>query len=321
VNTQTNIREQVTNKIVAALRAGTPPWRQPWSGTANAGLPTNVASNKSYSGVNTLILSMVSAEREYRSKFWGTFNQWKALGLRVMSRPANVIPGGWGTRVVFCKAVSKTPVRVHADRVEGDEDADPGRTFLVLREYTVFNAEQVEGDGIEAYQATASPTAAFIGYGPAERVLAVTGADIRYGGAKAVYVADGDYIRLPEPEAFTAPHEFYGTAFHELVHWSGHPSRLDRLARNDRFGSTSYAREELVAEIGGCLLSAEIGVPQSDDLTNQAAYLNSWLSILGHDPTAIFTAAAQASAAVDFLLHHDRQPGECNSAGVVGAAA
>jgi antirestriction protein ArdC len=158
-------------------------------------------------------------------------------------------------------------------------------------------------------------------HNPGERVLAVTGADIRYGGAKAVYVPDGDYILLPEPEAFTAPHEFYGTAFHELVHWSGHPSRLDRLTRNDRFGSTSYAREELVAEIGGCLLSAEVGVPQGDDLANQAAYLHSWLSILGHDPTAIFTAAAQASAAVDFLLHHGRQPGGCNSAVVVGAAA
>jgi len=151
-------------------------------------------------------------------------------------------------------------------------------------------------------------------------VLAASGADIRYGGGKAEYDPDRDLIRLPDREAFTAPHEFYATAFHELAHWTGHPSRLDRLSRNARFGSTAYAREELVAEIGGCFLSAEIGIPQSDDLTNHAAYLASWLRILGADPSAIFAAAAQASAAANFLFCHGPQPNGPTAA-LVGTAA
>ena len=118
----------------------------------------------------------------------------------------------------------------------------------------------------------------------------------------------GDYIRLPEPEAFAAPHEFYATAFHELVHFTGHATRLDRLSKNARFGSTAYAREELVAEVGGCFLSAEAGVPQGD-LANHAAYLHSWLAILGADPTAIFAAAGQASAAADYILSFSRRGG------------
>ena len=220
--------------------------------------------------------------------------------------------GERATPVVFYRHVEKQT----AFAVEGVEAVE---TFPLLKTYSVFNAAQVEG--LEEFQARPRAATPFVDFAPAEAVLAASGADIRYGGGKAEYAPDGDFIRLPEPEAFAAPHDFYATAFHELVHFTGHASRLDRLSRNARFGSTAYAREELVAEVGGCFLSAGVGVPQSDDLSNHAAYLHSWLTILGRDPTAIFTAAGQASAAVDFLLARDRQPAgsRASDAGAVAA--
>ena len=289
MSTQTDIRRQVTARIVDALEAGTPPWRRPWrSDVTNAGAAANAASGLHYRGVNTLLLGLAG----YESRWWVTYAQVQALGGRVQK-------GERATRIVYWREVEKV-VATSADGVEAVE------TFPLLKTYAVFNAAQVEG--LEEFQARPGAATPFVDFAPAEAVLAATCADIRYGGRKAEYVPSGDYICLPEPEAFAAPHDFYATAFHELAHWTGHPSRLDRLTKNARFGSTAYAREELVAEVGGCFLSAEVGVPQSEDLSNHAAYLHSWLTILGADPSAVFAAAAQASAAVDFLLDRDRQP-------------
>ena len=289
MSTANDIRREVTARIVAALEAGTPPWRRPWrDDLTNAGAAANASSGLRYRGVNALLLGLAG----YESRWWATYVQVQALGGRVRR-------GEHGTRIVFYRQVEKET----AFTVDGDEVVE---TFPILKTYSVFNAGQV--DGLEEFQARPRDATPSADFAPAEAVLAASGADIRYGGGRAVYVSSGDYIRLPEPGAFDAPHEFYATAFHELVHFTGHASRLDRLSDNARFGSTAYAREELVAEIGGCFLSAEVGVPQSGDLANHAAYLNSWLSILGADPTAVFAAAGQASAAVDFLLPCGSRP-------------
>lgn len=288
--TATDIRRQVTDRIVDALRAGTPPWRRPWRpDRTNTGVAANALSGHTYRGVNALLLSVSG----YECRWWATFAQVQALGGRVRK-------GERSTRIVFYRRVERAVGATAA----GDEVID---TFPLLRTYSVFNVEQTDGLGQLLPRACETPRA-FTTFTPAEAVLAASGADIRYGGGKAEYDPDRDSIRLPEREAFAAPHEFYATAFHELAHWTGHASRLDRLTRNARFGSTAYAREELVAEMGGCFLAAELGVPHGDDLTNHAAYLASWLRVLGADPTAIFTAAAQASAAAGYLFSHAPQP-------------
>jgi antirestriction protein ArdC len=303
MSTQTDIRREVTDKIVDALRAGTPPWRRPWrSGVTNIGFAANGATGHTYRGVNALLLSLAG----YECRWWATFKQIQALGGRVRK-------GEHATRIVFYRRVERAVGVASAD---GDEVLD---TFPLLRTYSVFNVEQTEGLG-HLLPRACEPRRAFDAFAPAEAVLAASGADIRYGGGKAEYDPDRDFIRLPEREAFAAPHDFYGTAFHELAHWTGHSSRLDRLSKNARFGSDAYAREELVAEIAGCFLAAELGVPQSDDLTNHAAYLHSWLSILGADPSAIFTAAAQASAAANFLFCHNPQSHGPAAAPVAAAA-
>src|SRR3954471_22112780 len=135
---QTQIRQQITDQFIEALKAGgIPPWRKGWA-SHGGGLPTNLVSKRRYAGVNVLLLQMAAARHGFTSKFWATFNQWKALGGAVIRRPDGVPPGRWGTTIVFFRPVTKTQI-----------DPDTGREvevgFPILRTYTVFNLDQVEG--------------------------------------------------------------------------------------------------------------------------------------------------------------------------------
>lgn len=289
-----NIRQRITDQIITALRAGTRPWVRPWAGLANTGHPANVVSGRRYSGVNVLALLLASQERGYQSKHWGTYRQWHSLGFQVQQRPNDVPPGEWGVRAVLFKPLTRTK-----KNSEGEEQEEK---FMVLRQFVLFNAEQVSGPGIEQYHARPRCEGAFVDCEQAERVIFSTGADIRHRGSKAVYHPIEDYIELPPRSAFHQAHEYYGTAAHELCHWTGHESRLARLNKLARFGDEAYAMEELVAEMGAAFLKAEIGIPDADDLSNVSAYLDHWLKVLESDDTAIFTASAAASRAVDFIL-------------------
>jgi antirestriction protein ArdC len=166
----------------------------------------------------------------------------------------------------------------------------------------VFNAEQVTGPGIEKYHARPKTPSTFIDCERAEQVIAATGAVIHHGGDRACYRPVDDCIQMPPKTAFPKAHEYYSVAAHELTHWTGHKSRLNRLDTLARFGDESYAVEELVAELGAAFLSAELGIRQSDDLSNVTAYLAHWLKVLESDVTAIFTASSAASKAVDLIL-------------------
>jgi antirestriction protein ArdC len=164
-----------------------------------------------------------------------------------------------------------------------------------------FNLDQVEGECLDHLRVTDAVVGhEFVDYEPADRAIAATGADIRYSGDQAFYRRpnsnDGDFIQLPHQGAFSAPKEFYATALHELMHWS--ECRLD--------WEGNYAEGELRAEIGACYAMAELGVPQSDDLTNHQAYLESWLAALQRDPRFIFAASTAASKAADFVLSFSR---------------
>jgi antirestriction protein ArdC len=311
---QSEIRQQITNRIVEALKAGTAPWRKPWSDLANTGHPANVVSKRSYSGVNPLLLELVAQERSYSSRWWATFRQWHELGLRVKARPSHVRPGEWGTRVVFCKPVTKPVARTDADESDDGQPNQRQSRFFLLRTYTVFNAEQIEGDGSEKYLARPCNTSTFVDFAPAEAVIAATGADVRHGGNRAFFRPSDDYIQMPPKDAFESQVAYYGTLTHEACHWTGHETRLNRLKRNARFADAAYSFEELIAEIGGCFLCSEVRVPQSDDLSNQHAYLGHWLGILQQDPSAIFSAASQASTAVDFILSFSRKEEDTNGA-------
>jgi antirestriction protein ArdC len=260
-------------------------------------------SRKAYRGVNVLLLGLTG----YESRWWATFAQVQALGGRVKK-------GERATRIVYWRQVEKV-----AASKDGHQLVE---TFPLLRTYCIFNVEQCEGEGIERLLARPCNATPFMDFEPAERVIAATQAHIEYGGAKALYDLDADCIRLPVRDAFESQHEFYATAFHELIHFTGHDSRLNRLVKNARFGSHAYAFEELVAEIGGAFLCNEINVPHSTKLDNQAAYIANWIAVLQQDATAIFTAASQASQATDFIFSFSRMDqgaGEESEAAVAGA--
>ena len=177
---QTDIRQAITNQIIEALESGTvPPWRRPWRIGNNAGSHANVVSKNTYRGLNPILLDLASETHGFSSRWGGTFNQWRQLGGRVMPRPQGIEPGKWGTQIVFWSPVSKK-----VENQNGDLEDD---RFYVLRLYTVFNVDQVEGlDHLRAGQADTSEPVV-IDYHPADQAIVATGATIRFGGNKAFY--------------------------------------------------------------------------------------------------------------------------------------
>ena len=284
---QNEIRERITNTIVEALKSGKlPPWRMPWAADPNAGFPTNIVSKKRYRGITPLLLAIAAMRHGLKSKWWATFNQWRDLGGKVMKRPDNVPPGEWGTGIIFFKPLKITE--------EGDEE----KTIFFLRTYTVFNVDQVEGLDYLRVGHTITNANPIDTYEEADRVIAATGADIRYGGNRAFYHRAQDYIQVPLREQFTAG-EYYETVLHELVHWS--EPRLNWNRKEE-----GYAMGELVAEMGSCFLASELGIPNADQLPNHASYMQSWLKAMQNDHRFIFQASSQASKAADYILDFSR---------------
>ena len=194
---QSEIREQVTTKIIAALEQDLLPWRQMWSG-ANFGSHRNALTGKPYRGVNILLLGLHAAEHGFQSNAWATFNQWKQMGCCVNRRPDAVPPGQWGaTLAVYIPITKKTE--------DPEEDEDEEETFWILKKFTVFNANQVSGAAAEQFQAVEQPDTdrhSEPDYEPAEKLIPATGADIRHGGNRAFYSLAGDFICLPPKSVF-----------------------------------------------------------------------------------------------------------------------
>lgn len=281
------IRQQITEQIIEAMEKNLLPWRRPWSVSKNSGRAANVVSKRAYSGINPLILELHRMEHRFSSRWYGTFEQWRTLGLMVKKRPVQVEPGHWGARIVFYKPVTKTTVSKETGEPEEDR-------FWLLRTYTVFNADQVEGAG--RWQTTAEkvlPSAP--DFVPAEQLIAATDADIRHQGDRAFYDRKSDFIQVPSKGRFTPQGAYYETLLHELSHWSE-----PRLGWD--YEQAGYAMNELVAEISASFLATELGVPQGSSLENHAAYLRHWLESMRGDASFIFKASSQASKVADFLL-------------------
>ena len=276
-----DIYSEVSDRIVAELEAGAAPWIKPWAATPGANTPCNAVTNRPYSGCNVILLWM--AQRAgYRTPRYLTFKQALELG-------GHVRKGEHGTKVYFVKQLEI--------RDDGD-DSSPTRLVPMMREYTVFNVSQCEGlpESVIAGKPmrVRNPDARD---DLADQFLRSTGADIREGHGEAFYVPSRDFISMPAFEAFKGADQFYNVAFHELAHWSGHKSRLDRDLKN-RFGSRDYAAEELIAELGAAFLCAEFGF---DGDVRSAGYIASWIELLRADKRAFFTACSQASKAADYL--------------------
>ncbi len=310
MSSQSQIRDEVTARIIAALEQNLLPWRRPWRTISDGSQPgrhSNFASRKAYQGVNPILLELHALRLGLLSRWWGTFNQWHQIGCTIKRRPNEVEQGHWGCRAIFWKSLTKTVVDD-----EGNEDDEK---LFCLRTFTVFSADQVEGDAAAAYQVKADdgkPTDVQPDFQPAEELIAATQADIRFGGDRAFYRrplpagshpnhSEGDFICVPPKATFDPPDAFYETVVHELAHWS----EVRTGWNHDKEG---YALGELAAEIASCYVAAELGIPQGEGLGNHAAYLKNWLEALKGDRNYIFKAAKQASKATDLLLSFVRKP-------------
>ncbi len=291
---RTDIYTRVTESIIASLEEVRRPWHQPWNDSAAAtltGLPLR-HNGTPYRGINVVLLWGSAITKGYRSPTWLTFKQAQALG-------AYVRKGETGSFIVYADRVTKTETNEQGEDVE--------RSIPFLKSYTVFNAEQIEG--LPASFVTA-PTIAPTTSPPetiaaAEQFFAATGARFEHGGKRACYIPSADVIRLPHAEAFHDAESYAATKAHELIHWTGNNARLAREF-GKRFGDDAYAFEELVAELGAAFLCATLCVTPEIQ-PDHADYLSHWLRVLKADKRAIFTAAAQAQRAADYL--YGLQPG------------
>ena len=194
---------------------------------------------------------------------------------------------------------------VYADRFTKTETDDHGqeqeRAIPFMKGYTVFNVEQVEGLPAHYYAQPENPLPLAERIEAADRFAAATGATIKHGGNRAFYAPAADFVQMPPFEAFRDAESYAATLTHELTHWTGHESRLAReFEKGHRYGSHGYAFEELVAELGAAFLCADLGITP-EPRPDHAAYLAHWLSVLQQDKRAIFSAAAHAQRAADYL--------------------
>lgn len=286
--------DEITATIIEQMEEGIFPWVRPWSkAEASPGLPRNAVSGRAYSGINVLILWGAVIEGGYPSQDWLTFRQAQTAGgcVRKGERGLTVF---YADRFVPREASDGRTGEPAVKQREGTEEV---QAIPFLKRFTVFNAAQCDGlpEGLVGEPA---PLPERELNHAAEALIAATGADVRIGGAEAFYSPAGDFLMVPPQPAFHHQIDYYRTALHELGHWTGHPSRLDR-DQTGRFGSAPYAREELVAELASAFLCAALGIEPS---VRHADYLGSWLAVLRADNRAIFRAASQASKAAEFLL-------------------
>ena len=276
------VYEIISERIMNAIQtSNTLPWRKPWAGGAT--MPQNISGRK-YNGANFFLLSMLG----YSNPVFLTFNQIKQAGGRIREgEEKNHFP------VIYWKMLKKT------------DDKGKETCFPMLRYFLVWNIEQTTVELPESMKV--KPQIEFNPIEAAEAIIEgmpnrpmMSSVD---GGSRACYFPDRDVVSLPAANQFNANESYYATLFHELVHSTGHASRLNRaeITKPSYFGSHDYSKEELVAELGAAFLCAEAGIDNT--LDNSAAYIRGWLAALRNDPKLFVEAAAKATKAANYILN------------------
>jgi len=275
----------INSRITELLEQGTIPWRKTWNVETNS--PRNFISKKEYRGINVWLL----ANSPFCSPYWLTFKQ-------VQDRGGHIIKGSKSYPVIFWKWIE----RKDADDAD-TEETKTGKVPL-LRYYNVFNLDQVTGIPSPPVQETT--TNAFTPIEKAQQIITNMPhrPEIKHGGNEAAYMPRWDRVRVPVPEAFETSEDYFQTCYHELIHSTGHASRVGRkgIIEINSFGSHEYSKEELVAEMGASFLCGIAGIEQKT-LENSAAYIAGWLKALKNDKTLLVHAAAQAQKASDYILN------------------
>ena len=311
-------RQEVTDGVIKLLESGTTAWTRQWKLHERSNLPHNGVTGRFYRGCNVMWLSFIAMGKGYNSNEWGTYNQWateharilRKQGVKVEQRTAGKRKYWWnvdeGCAIGAAKkgesahpAILFKPLKITEKDSNGKETL---KVIPLMRAFPIFNRNQtVLPDRAE--KATDDEPRDITNWEEDTMALVEThGVDFREGGDRAYFNYNKDFVQVPALEAFKSPEGRVATILHEVTHWTGHPSRLDRDI-DGGFGSVGYAREELVAEMGSAMLSAYMGIPQID-LENHASYIQSWANRLkekdGH--TYLFRASSAAQKAVDYLM-------------------
>lgn len=276
-----NVYQMVTDRIIAELEKGRIPWKRCWSGSRSGAY--NRITKKPYSLMNQMLLGQSGA--------WATYKQWQELG-------GHIRKGEKASFVTFWKLQP-----YEETNADGETEI---KQIPLLRYYNVFHISQVEGvkplEDVKLNDIEPIAEAERIKEAYKERehiqIKEVVTNDAFYSPA-------GDYIQVPCKEQYTVANEFYSTLFHEMVHSTGHKSRLNRLTTgaDARFGSQVYSKEELCAELGSAMILNQIGIETSETFTNSAAYIQNWLQVLKNDNKFIVSASGKAQKAVEYILN------------------
>lgn len=277
-----SIYEMVTDRIIEQLEQGCIPWQRPWTGVQSDAY--NIVSNRPYSLLNQMLLKHTGS--------YGTFKQWQELG-------GHIRKGEHSEIVVFWKIQPIEEIK--------EDGTKTIKQIPLLRYYNVFHISQV--DGVEVKE---KPIVYIEPIEEAERIKEEYKTrehiEIReIVSNKAFYSPSGDYIQVPCKEQYTNIEEFYSTLFHEMVHSTGHKTRLDRLetGSNAHFGSETYSKEELTAELGSASLLNMLGIETPKTFKNSSAYIQSWLRVLRNDSRFIVSASSKAEKAVNYILEKE----------------
>ncbi|MBE3579028.1 MAG: DUF1738 domain-containing protein [Caldanaerobacter subterraneus] len=271
------VHDIVMEKILRQMEKGEIPWIKGWGSNP----PINYVTRRPYTGINVLLLSKGG---EYL-----TFRQVQQLGGRIKKGAKSEI-------VVFFKPYTKI---IEEEDPETGEIIEREKELLVLRYYHVFHISDIEGIPSKLKKVEHNPLQEaekiIEGYKDAPKI-------IHDDPNEAYYNAVKDLINIPDKGFFYDIHEYYSTLFHELIHSTGHPKRLNRFKENEKsaFSTDSYSLEELVAEIGAAMLCQHTGIIEKT-IENSTAYIQSWLKQLQNNKMMIFKAAAKAQQAVDYI--------------------
>jgi len=292
--TDTDIYSIITDRIISQLEAGVKPWVKPWNKISvddtesSYGLPLK-HDGKPYTGIN--VISLWMSGLEHSNSIWMTYNQAKQLGGQVKK-------GEKGSPVFYAANCYEKK-----ENENGEIEKQIIDEKMYLKLYWVFNVSQIEGLPEKYYVVNEKPKPQINMDAIAKKAI------VKHGGGRAFYNIAGDYIQMPKPEQFINHDAYFSTLAHELTHWTGHETRLNRTF-GQKFGDYDYAFEELVAELGAAFICAKNG-KSTYEREDHASYINEWLSVLRENKRAIFKAASLAQKAVEFILSDHKPSSDC----------
>lgn len=278
-----NVYEMVTERIIEQLESGVIPWKKPWTGSKNGAY--NRVSMKPYSILNQMLLQ--------HSGEYATFKQWTEAGGHIRKGARSEIVTFWKMQLVEGEDENGTKIK---------------KQIPLLRYYNVFHISQVDGvepkEKMELQEHEPIEEAERVKLEYMEREHLQINEKIT---DKAFYTPTSDYIEVPCKEQYEHIEEFYSTLFHEMVHSTGHFKRLNRLesGASARFGSATYSKEELTAEIGSAMILNRLGIETEKTFKNSTAYVQNWLQVLRNDNKFIISASSKSEKAVKYIFNEN----------------